>query len=87
MVVSGRHLKACAFCGAETGKTALYSWHGARVRSRRGLCAVGVGILAWPAVPGPHTVLCPSTSPNSSPSPRSPNAYETGVGGGKTPSV
>lgn len=56
-MVSGRHLKACAFCGAETGKTALYFWHGARVPSRRGLCAVGVGILAWPAVPGPHAVL------------------------------
>lgn len=31
-VVSGRHLKACAFCWAETGKTALLSWHGVCVR-------------------------------------------------------
>lgn len=61
-VVSGRHLKPRAFCWAETGEMALLSWHEVHVPSSqglcgRGLCGAGVGVLAWPAVSGPHALL------------------------------
>lgn len=58
-----------------------------------GVC-VRWGWASWPGLQCQDpTLFCPSTSPNScvlrpsSPSPRSPNGYETGVGGGKTPSA
>lgn len=64
-------MKPCAFRWAETGKTALLSWHEVRVPSSqglcsRGLCGAGVGILAWPAVSGPHALLSIAVSQNSS---------------------
>lgn len=56
-----------------------------------GVC-VRWGWASWPGLQCQDpTLFCPSTSPNScvlrppSPTPRSPNVYETGVGGGKAP--
>lgn len=84
-VVSGRHLKACAFCWAETGKMALLSWHGVCVQwewaSWPGLQCQDPTLVSGPLFP--QTPVCS----DSRPSPRSPNECEIEMLWGETPNA